>query len=70
MKTWVLRRAAHPQAVCASCRQPIVHLPEVGWVVDVPGADTYDMCESNAFGIHVPLEGPSSPADERTPPGR
>jgi hypothetical protein len=57
MKTWTdHEHGARACAVCASCSQPIVLVPGVGWVLDLRGADTYDLCETNPFGNHMPAE--------------
>lgn len=57
MKTWVIQhRSAHVHSFYGSCQQPLTLVPQVGWVLDVRGADTYDVCEANPFGNHAPLD--------------
>jgi len=55
MKTWIRHTPISQQPVtCRCCQQPIVVLPQVGWVLDVQGANTYDMCEGDALCNHAP----------------
>jgi len=55
VKSWVRHTAIDQEPVrCSRCDQPIVNLPQVGWVLDARGANTYDMCEGDAFCNHAP----------------
>ena len=56
MKTWVQQgHLPRAHAECSACGQPIVLVADVGWVLDLPGADTYDLCEDSPFGNHAPM---------------
>lgn len=50
----VQHRAGEPVVTCRNCGQPLVQVPDVGWVVDEP-AGSYDLCEGDPLGRHEPV---------------
>lgn len=54
MKTWyvddIAERADHR---CLHCGHRLAYVDEVGWVA-VGRGDSYDVCEADVYGNHVP----------------
>lgn len=54
MKAWVRHdHLDRPVTTCRFCREPIVLVEDVGWIVD-ERSGSYDMCEVNPLGNHNP----------------
>jgi hypothetical protein len=49
----VHHRQGEPPVTCRHCGEPLVWVPDVGWVVDEP-AGSYDLCEGDPLGLHDP----------------
>lgn len=54
MKAWARHdHLDRPVTTCRFCREPIVLVEDVGWIVD-ERSGSYDMCEVNPLGNHNP----------------
>lgn len=55
MEAFVHRYRAYDTPVrCVHCGNPIVLVPEVGWVTLDDRDDCYDMCERDPYANHAP----------------